>query len=107
MISLGAGRSDELARCRPAGLLINTFIVVRQDNTAHPKDVTVAERRNTHAKRSRKHASSMLTKMTKTGQQSCNDAPEVLNDGLINGDATLNGEMVTQQSCLMVKMVEW
>ena len=25
-------------------------------------------------------------------QQSCNDAPEVLNDGLINGDAALNGE---------------
>ena len=49
----------------------------------------------------------MLTKMTKTGQQSCNDAPKVLNDGLINGDATLNGEMVTQQSCLMVKMVKW
>ena len=35
---------------------------------------------------------------------------ELLNDGLINGDATLNGangEMVTQRSCLMVRMVKW
>ena len=34
----------------------------------------------------------MLTKMTKMMQRSCNDAPKVLNDGLINGDAALNGE---------------
>ena len=33
--------------------------------------------------------------MTKMMQQSCNDAPKVLNDGLINGDAAelLNGGM--------------
>ena len=57
-------------------------------------------------------------------QRSCNDAPEVLNDGLINGDAAepLNGtnggmvtlrlmvqmvQMVTRRSRLMVQMVEW
>ena len=49
----------------------------------------------------------MLTKKVKNGAPSCNDAPKVLNDGLINGDAALNGEMVTQRSCLMVRMVKW
>ena len=56
-------------------------------------------------------------------QRSCNDAPEVLNDGLINGDAAepLNGtnggmvtlrlmvqmvQMVTRRSRLMVQMVQ-
>ena len=62
--------------------------------------------------------------MRKMRQRSCNDAPEVLNDGLINGDAAepLNGtnggmvtlrlmvqmvQMVTRRSRLMVQMVEW
>ncbi len=46
----------------------------------------------------------MLTKMTKTGQQSCNDAPKVLNDGLINGDAA---ELLNGENGGMVRMRRW